>query len=394
MKLMTFFNKYKKTFFLSAIVILIVSCVEEIPLESEGFETAIVIEGTITNELKQHEVKLSRVYAIDSTGSNPLSGANVRVFGNIEHIFQENEPGIYISKDSFAVTPGVDYELSILVNGEEYKSETAQLPGTSNIDQLVANRVDYQGEDGVAITLNNQTSTGDANYYRYEFTETFKFTSNMFKSTDVIIEDGLAKLIPKQKEEYTCYQTNKSQDIILANTNSLSEDSVNDLLINFINSKHPKISNRYSLLVKQYVINREAYSYYQILEELSGTESIFSQSQPGYFEGNIENINNSNEKVIGFFNVSSVSTKRIYFNYEDFYDPDGIRPKFVSDAACEVKFPTIEVLKEQLKNNSVRWYETPIPLPIDQEMPVYVVPRRCVDCTVFGTNEKPEFWKD
>lgn len=394
MKLMKFILKYKNTFLLLAIAMGVASCVEEIPLESEGFEEAVVIEGTITNELQQHEIKLSRVYAIDSTGPSSLSGADIRVIGNSEFVFQESEPGIYVSKDSFAAQPGVDYELSILVNGQEYRSQTAQLPGRSSIGQLDANRVDYQGEDGVAITLNNQTSTGDANYFRYEFTETFKFTSNMFKSTDIIIEDGLAKLVPKQKEEYTCYQTNNSQDIILANTNSFSEDSVNDLLINFIDSDHPKISNRYSLLVKQYVINREAYSYYQILEELSGSENIFSQSQPGYFEGNIENINNPDEKVIGFFNVSSVSTKRIYFNYEDFYDPDGIRPKFVSDASCEVTFPTIEVLKKQLENNGVRWYETPIPLPLDQERPVYVVPRRCVDCTVFGTNEKPEFWED
>ena len=120
MKLIKFILKYKKTFFLLAIAMLIASCVEEIPLESEGFEEAIVIEGSISNELKQHEIKLSRVYAIDSTGPSALSGADIRVIGNSEFVFQENEPGVYVSRDSFAAQPGVNYQLQISANGEEY----------------------------------------------------------------------------------------------------------------------------------------------------------------------------------------------------------------------------------------------------------------------------------
>jgi len=383
--------KYKIFFALIGLTATLASCVEEIPIENEGFEEALVVEGSITNEIKQQQIKLSQAFKIDTTGPNPLSGAIIRVN---EYVFEEEEPGIYFSKDSFAAQRGIDYQLSISVNGNQYESQPMQLPEPSNIGRLESNRVNYRGEDGVAVTLNNQNTTGTANFYRYEFIETFKFTSNMFKTSDIIIENGIAKVVPKLKEEYTCYQTNQSQDLILANTNSLSEDSVNNLLINFINSNEPKVSNRYSILVKQFVISREAYTYYEILEELSGSDNLFSQSQPGFFTGNISNITNPDEKIIGFFDISSVSTKRTYFNYEDFYDPESIRPKFVSDVVCEVTFPTIELLREQLENNAVRWYETPIPLPLNQERPVYVVPRRCVDCTVFGTNEKPDFWED
>lgn len=364
------------------------SCVEEIALYSENFEEAIVIEGLVTNELKKHEIKISQTFAIDSTGPKPVSGADISVTGEEEHIFEELEPGRYISIDSFAARPGIDYQLSILVNGNEYISEPTQLSGTSSIGELEANRINYRGEDGVAITLNNQTSTGGANYYKYEYVETFKFNSNYDKVKDIILVDGVPVEVPKQKEEYTCYQTNNSQKIILANTNSLSDDSVNDLLINFIDSKDPSLSNRYSLLIKQYVISRDAYNYYKILEELSGSENIFSQTQPGFLEGNITNINNPNEKIIGFFNVSSVTTKRIYFNYRDFYDPEGIRPRFVPFALCEETLPGIDNLIEQIERNAVRWAGV---LPGGG---ILVVPARCVDCTFFGTNEKPDFWED
>ncbi|MFT4849732.1 MAG: hypothetical protein ACI83B_002278 [Sediminicola sp.] len=378
---------------LLALLALIVSCVEEIPIESDGFEKAIVIEGSITNELKQHQIKLSQVFEIDSIGPNPLSGATVKVTGTTEYFFEETEPGNYVSVDSFAAQTGINYQLYILANGEEYKSEPLQLPETSSVGQLTSNRINYRGDDGVAITLNNQTSTGAAKFYRYEFTETFKFNANYFKSNDIVIEDGVALEVPKLKEEYTCYRTDESQEIILASTNSLSEDIVNDLLITFIDAKDPKLSLRYSVLVKQYVISSEAYNYYEILKELSGSDNLFSQSQPGFFPSNMTNINNSNENVIGFFEVSSVSTKRTYFNYEDFYDPENIRPRLVPFAACEVTFPSLDLLIEQIENDRVRWFKSPL-IPNKPEGSYFVVAKRCVDCTVFGSNEKPEFWED
>ncbi|WP_026836905.1 DUF4249 domain-containing protein [Gillisia sp. JM1] len=380
--------KNKNYMILFVLIALVVSCVEEIPLESSGFEEAIVIEATITNEVKQHQIKIFQAFAIDTTGPNPLSGATVKVIGNIEYFFEEGESGIYTSRDSFAAQLGIYYQLNILANGKEYESEPMELLGTNSIDQLKANRIDYRGENGVAITLNNQTSNGTANYYKYEYVETFKFNSNYFKVNDLIIEDGVPVEVPKQKEEYTCYRTTNSQEIILANTNSLSENSVNDLLIKFIESNNPGVSNRYSLLVKQFIISREAYTYYEILKELSSSDNLFSQSQPGFFAGNISNINNPDEKVIGFFNVSSVSEKRIYFNYEDFYNPNSIRTRFVPYAACEETTPSTTALIAQLEQGSVKWSGT------TPGGAFLVVPTRCVDCTVFGTNEKPEFWVD
>lgn len=388
MKLMRYILKYKKRFFIVIPLMVILSCIEEIPLESDGFEEALVIEGTVTNEVKHHEIRLSKVFAIDSTGPKPLTGANVSLSGNKEYVFEEAEPGVYISLDSFAAQPAIEYELNILVNNKEYKSQSMQLPGNSKIGKLQANRIDYGGENGVAITLNNQNIDQTANYYRYEYVETFKFNSNYKKVKDLIIVNEEPIEVPKQKEEYTCYQTNKSQEIILANTNSLSEDVVNNLLIKFISSDSPILSNRYSILVKQYVISREAYTYYEILEELSGLENVFTQSQPGFFAGNISNINKPEEKVIGYFDISSVSTKRVYFNYEDFYDANSIKPRFVSFAQCEVTTPSTSTLIAQLEQGIVRWSGV---TPTGAFM---VVPTRCVDCTVFGSNKKPEFWED
>lgn len=92
--------------------------------------------------------------------------------------------------------------------------------------------------------------------------------------------------------------------------------------------------------------------------------------------------------MIGYFDISSVSTKRIYFDYEDFYDPESIRPRFVPYASCEVTLPSTATLIAQLEQDIVRWSST------DPSGVFFVVPTRCVDCTRFGSNVKPEFWED
>ena len=79
------------------------------------------------------------------------------------------------------------------------------------------------------------------------------------------------------------------------------------------------IRNRYSILVKQYVQSLAAHTYYETLKEISDNGSILSQTQPGFFRGNISSVDNPREKVIGFFEVSSYSEKRIFFNFSDLF---------------------------------------------------------------------------
>ncbi|MEZ0131763.1 DUF4249 family protein, partial [Flavobacterium sp. LBUM151] len=98
------------------------------------------------------------------------------------------------------------------------------------------------------------------------------------------------------------------------NTIGLSEDRIN-LPIRFIDIKDPIIGERYSIIVRQYVQNLESYTFYKILKSLSTSTSLFSQVQPGFNYGNLKSANDPNEKIVGYFEVSSVSSKRIFFNF-------------------------------------------------------------------------------
>ena len=186
------------------------------------------------------------------------------------------------------------------------------------------------------------------------------------------------------------------------------------LLCRFIKSQHDFIittgknrnnyiiSHRYSILVKQYVQTSEAHQFYKSLKELSSSESLFSQTQPGFLVGNVFSESDSSEKVLGFFEVSSVSSKRVYFNYKDLFPGEILPPYYIN---CTYFFspalitrdmltgiitesPLQDAIKrgEQFLEENLLDGELVIGAPYEMVLPP------CGDCTVLGSNVVPDFW--
>jgi hypothetical protein len=188
-----------------------------------------------------------------------------------------------------------------------------------------------------------------------------------------------------------------SNSIIQTTTTDLLEDRVSKFAIRNISVYIAIISHRYSILVKQYVQSLEAFTYYDILGQLSGSGSLFSQIQPGFINSNIFSTEDRNEKVLGFFEISSVTEQRIYFNYEDFFPNEDLPPYFID---CRTSTPLIQKgtppstpLKDGIEAGILKYFAENNP-PAPNEGPYFVVPTACGDCTVLGTNVKPEFWED
>ncbi len=91
------------------------SCDERIPWDVDPEQRRIIVEGRITDELKQHEVLL-RVSNDFFDPENPsfVTGAEITVTdGSITYTFTEGENGRYISREIFAGEIGHTYELNI-----------------------------------------------------------------------------------------------------------------------------------------------------------------------------------------------------------------------------------------------------------------------------------------
>lgn len=366
------------------------SCIEEFNAATEEFEDVIVIEATITNEFKNHQVILSRTYKFEDFVPKAEQGAIVKVTSSSNEIFNfsETDLGVYTSNSKFQAKPNVDYTLYIKTkNGQEYESQNTKMTNVSSIDKVYALKErNEDGIEGVSLYVDSFDASNNSKYYGFEFEETYKIIAPFWTSEGFVLSsNGGLSVVPRIQEEQTCYKTIQSKGRLLTNTNLLQEDRITKFLLKFIPSDDISLSTRYSILVKQYVQSSESYNYLRVLEELSSSQSLFSQSQPGYLTSNIFSVNNSNEKVLGFFEVSSVSEKRIYFNRLDVLDES-------YPWICEIFDPPYGELIGLVKNNLVTFiFEKP---QGEDGGPYDVVRRICGDCTKSGSNIRPNFWVD
>lgn len=368
------------------------SCIEEFNPATTEFEDSIVIEATLTNQLKFQKVLLSRTFKIDDFQLNPESGANVRIVSNSTiYTFTERSPGEYISDIQFKAEIDTDYELLVTSNnGNEYRSEVTQLRSeTSNVEEVYAVReVNENGVNGVSIYLDSYDPTGDSRYYTYNFEETYQIIPPFWSSDEFrIISENPFRfgVFPRLDDARECYNTINSTGRLVTNTNLLSEDRVSQFLITFIPDDDIKVSSRYSILVRQYTNTRKAYDFHKTLNELSTSDNVFSAVQPGFVAGNIVSTTNVNEKVVGFFEVTAVEEKRIFFNREDVLGG-------AYDWGCEEFTPPIPPSFLSLQA-LVRADKISYVVGGDGE-PFIVVDKRCGDCTLSGSSTKPNFWID
>lgn len=386
------------------------SCIDPFEPEATEFKSALVIEGTITDREETQRVMVSRTFPLDTVLMTGLSSAKVSVLdsnGGV-YVFSETSPGDYRSNTSFAAIAGLSYSLRVETSdGNSYTSDETAVPAQTNIDELYAARdfKDNGAEEGMFIYVDSYDSSGQSKYYRYEYEETYKIIAPFWSAADAYIVSPLPNpevaTRARTNEERVAYNTDASNTIIQENTTEFGEDRVNKFPVRFINRENFILSHRYSILVKQFVQNRAAFSYYETLESLSGTESLFSQRQSGFLEGNIKSDTNPEEDVVGFFQVCTVSEKRIFFNYTDFFQGESL-PKYPTD--CFLVSPPIitetgasplliAIELETLKYVEDYDQETN-PKNFSESGPFLMVATPCGDSTFYGSNLVPEFWEE
>ncbi|MEX0313873.1 MAG: DUF4249 family protein, partial [Allomuricauda sp.] len=105
---------------ISVTLMLFIGCIEEFEPKINDFEDFLVVEATISNEMKHQIIYLDRTYRFedetDSLGTSASKiGAQVRVLDNIgnEYVFNETEPGVYTSTAPFKAESNVNYQLKI-----------------------------------------------------------------------------------------------------------------------------------------------------------------------------------------------------------------------------------------------------------------------------------------
>lgn len=403
---------------------LLQACIDPFVPETVGFEGVLVVDARITNEEKQHQIILTRARPFEQEEISPERNATIAIEegSGTTYTFAEVEPGHYVSTVAFGAKSNESYQLRITTSdGAAFSSTPETMPDNVPIADLQIKRATNDlGEDGVSIVLDNQSLGTQPRYFRYDYEENYKVIAPNWDPAAFDIIDSIActdgdafEVGIKRRDptkERICYGKNLSSEILLISTSNLESNTVSDFEVRFVPRSSYTLMHRYSIRVNQYSQSVDAHSYYQGLEAFSVSESVFNEVQPGFLTGNITSVSGNEQSVIGYFETAAVSSKRVFFNYEDLFPGEELpeypvncrtigNPRLIprgyhctqgNSGICDGNCDS--PLIGQIQAGTIVY--AGIKDPPDFISPYLTRLRACGDCTVLGSDVKPDFWID
>jgi hypothetical protein len=360
-------------------LLLLNSCITPfIPKASDNKEM-IIVDGLITDQPGRNTIKLSRSLPLGTRNAPlPVKGCIVTVTDDLGNSFNftESVAGTYTSDSAeFQGSIGRSYTLHINTNSysnnHNYESYPMEMKSVPPIDSVYYEKVtitesdngNYM-EEGCQVYLDTHDPTNQCKFYRWEFVETWEF--HLYFS------------VPNR----ICWISANSELINIKNISVLEKDNITRYPLYFISNQTDRLLVKYSILVNQYSLNEEEYLYWEQLQKLSEKVGSLYDIIPSSVTNNIYCLDDPNEKVLGYFSVSANSSKRIFI--KDHFR--GLVNKYTADycyADTIVKNGPISGL-----NQSV-WL-------VGETFNSWIVTsgEGCADCTVRGTNIRPDFWTE
>ena len=328
------------------LIALLVACKEPFEPElSEADLRVLTVEGYLDTEGKPSELYLGytrRIYGENlGPGSTPAIGANV-----------------YLESNS-----GLRYPLSDQGNGY------------------------YLFEQDVAEddTYRLRIFFGD--------TETYAFSPKFVSPFIYRPETGDVETRTPEETIYLCYRTLASPDLILETSSNFDENVIFKKPITRILPGDERLSTRYSILVSQMALSPEAAEFWEIMRQNTDDIGTIFSPMPSNITGNVTKDEDPAAAVIGHVSLGVIEQRRLFIGVQDVspwvndlkdyfdceLDADTVSASgFEERFGTGVKFPAMAVYPE---NSSV---------PIGYRAAL----RRCVDCTLRGSNVKPDFWDE
>jgi len=271
----------------------------------------LVVEGLINTGTDSTIFKLSRTVRINAkttTQNETHAVVTVESDANAIYPLKEIKPGTYASP-ALGLSNTAKYRLRIIANTNThttYLSDFVPVKNSPLIDSL-----GYTIQpDGLQIYTNAHDASNNTRYYRWEYSETWNYTA-LYDPGFIVVNYHILQRTRAQST-YTCWQNVNSSDITLASSAKLTQDVMYQAHITLVPATSVKLSVKYSILVKQYALTEDAFNFWQLLKRNTEQLGSIFDAQPSSTTGNIHNIADYSEPVLGYISAGSVQQKRIF----------------------------------------------------------------------------------
>jgi len=306
---------------------LLSSCVERYrPDDIYLKQGQLVINAHIDNKPGTQTIEISRSAHPEASSFNPESNCLVLLLreDGESHMFSDNDnPGYYTAElDASFLQAGMQFQVQVMTeDGNEYHSDFDMIRPVPSIDSIYykVEEVTYLGDEdptpGIRFYLDFDYENESYEYIRWELTETYEF-HNPDMDAYVYLNRWTVRPLEGEDNPRICYITKALPVTHTLSTKDLEYGRYSQAF-DFIpnDSMEQKLLFRYSLLVRQYSMGPEGFHYWsEIGSSLQSGGGLFDK-QPPLLQSNIYNIVDEDEKVLGYFTMSSV--QEIRGNAED-----------------------------------------------------------------------------
>ena len=378
-------------------LIMALGCVEPfepvIPMADRQY---IVVDGIITDQPGPYQVKLTRTVSLDSESSKgtSINNATVRIEsgeGDVDLLVPIGN-GRYQTTNIRGVIGG-KYKLNFSVEGQTYESNWESILESSNIDSVSYDRqVDLvAGEEGIQFYVTNSGNPEAARFYRYEWEETWQITVEYRALYDYL---GGDKVAYTTNPLYDCWKYDSSRVINLGSTQGLADNKLYKHKIPFVFGDDERFTERYSLNLKQFGLNEEEYAFWKLLQESNQEGGSLFDKQPANVTGNIKNIDDPEDVVLGYFSASSLKEERLFLRQQYDISQRILCPTEPTYLFKSTLGPAYENTIYDLLDKGMIFYRV-ISVPQAGVIGSIFTTTRCSDCrTKGGFLSKPEFWDE
>lgn len=368
------------------------SCIDEYWPEINDYENILVVDGMITNGPGPFRVDLSLSADVNHPEYIPLRGCQVNIIDDLGNQIRllENQEGAYVSSGTGEKGMiGRSYHLVVETPyGEEYKSDPQELLAPSIID-TIQHQLETKQDPKSNYTLNGYqfyistlASGNESTHYLWRLQQTYEYNSDFF--IHFLFDYGNQPFNPIDSL-YTCWISQKINDIFVFSSEGLEVNELQQYPFLYVSTETRALSVRYSLLVDQFTIGSTAWSFWNAVAQQNTGEASLYTTQLYQIRGNLHNISDEKEPVLGYFTVAGKDTKRIFV--------DSPPP------TVDFNYSVCELSEGDYDAYSYIWWTPrntwPLYVVRDPEGRMALPAQGCVDCRRKGGSiQKPEFWID
>ena len=367
-----------------------VSCVEPYQPEISEIQDLLVVNGRITDQPGEHMVEVSRSSPYNEPDFIPVNGCVVRVEDETGQgvIYSEYRPGVYRADlDESFLGVNKAYKLYVYTQeGEEYQSDYDSLLACPQVDSLYYSTESKETDNpnntyyGLQFYVDVKGKKDESRNFLWKLEESYEYHAPYFIQY-YWNEDSLQEFDPPIDSLSICYRTQSIPELYTASTRYLVGNELNKYPLNFVPGRTLKLKIKYSLMVSQHSLSNDAFIYWEKINSLMTETGGLYEKQPAGSDGNIININDQEEQVLGYFYASQEMEKwtivRERFNF------------FFYDYSC--------VMDTVVNFDELGGSYYMISLDQDEEVgpPYGYANRFCFDCRERGGSlEPPDYWNE